>query len=198
MAPTPRRVSARTPYSGVSLAAAHAAAAVRPSEPLYRFLGGADANLLPGADDERAERRRACRQQRRPPGVHDLSGRVPPSFAEALRWGAEIFHRPEERAQRAGATSTSVGDEGGFAPDLGSNREAIELVLSSRSRRRATAPASRWPSPSTRPRARSTPAMASTTSPSEEREEELGRNGRSFGRTGLDALSDHLHRGRPR
>jgi enolase len=52
-----------------------------------------------------------------------------PSFAEALRWGAEIFHTLKKVLGDKGY-ATSVGDEGGFAPNLASNREAIELVLS--------------------------------------------------------------------
>jgi enolase len=51
-----------------------------------------------------------------------------PSFAEALRWGAEIFHTLRDVLADRGLV-TAVGDEGGFAPDLASNREAIELVL---------------------------------------------------------------------
>jgi enolase len=52
-----------------------------------------------------------------------------PSFAEALRWGAEVFHRLQSVLRDKGY-ATSVGDEGGFAPDLSTNRDAIELVLS--------------------------------------------------------------------
>jgi enolase len=51
-----------------------------------------------------------------------------PTVAEALRWGAEIFHALAE-VLRGKGLSTAVGDEGGFAPNLASNREAIELVL---------------------------------------------------------------------
>ena len=51
-----------------------------------------------------------------------------PTFAEALRWGAEIFHRLKQVLKGKGY-STSVGDEGGFAPNLRSNEEAIELVI---------------------------------------------------------------------
>jgi enolase len=51
-----------------------------------------------------------------------------PSFAEALRWGAEVFHGLRRVLHEKGY-STAVGDEGGFAPNLGSNREAIELIL---------------------------------------------------------------------
>jgi enolase len=50
------------------------------------------------------------------------------TFAEALRWGSEIFHGLKKVLSKKGY-ATSVGDEGGFAPNLGSNREAIELVL---------------------------------------------------------------------
>jgi len=111
---------------GASLAAAHAAAAVA-GEPLYRFLGGADAALLPA------------------PMMNVLNGGAhadnnvdlqefmlfplgAPSFAEALRWGAEVFHKLRAVLHAKGY-STAVGDEGGFAPNLKSNREAIELVL---------------------------------------------------------------------
>ena len=51
------------------------------------------------------------------------------SFSEALRWGAEIFHTLKGVLSEKGY-STSVGDEGGFAPNLGSNDEAVELILS--------------------------------------------------------------------
>jgi enolase len=111
---------------GVSLAAAHAAAAAA-GQPLYRWLGGAGAAVLPA------------------PMMNVLNGGAhadnnvdlqefmlyplgAPTFAEALRYGAEVFHRLRSVLQEKGY-STGVGDEGGFAPDLGSNREAIELVL---------------------------------------------------------------------
>ena len=51
-----------------------------------------------------------------------------PTFSEALRWGAEVFHKLRKLLADKGY-ATSVGDEGGFAPNLKSNREAIELVL---------------------------------------------------------------------
>jgi enolase len=51
-----------------------------------------------------------------------------PSFSEALRWGSEIFHGLKKLLSEKGY-ATAVGDEGGFAPNLGSNREAIDLVL---------------------------------------------------------------------
>ena len=111
---------------GVSLAAAHAAAS-EAEVSLYRFLGGDEATLLPA------------------PMMNVLNGGAhadnnvdfqefmlfplaAPSFAEALRWGAEVFHCLKSVLHEKGF-STTVGDEGGFAPDLKSNREAIELLL---------------------------------------------------------------------
>jgi enolase len=112
---------------GVSLAAARAAAAAA-GLPLYRFLGGDEASLLPS------------------PMMNVLNGGAhadntvdlqefmlfpvgAPSFGEALRWGAEVFHRLKAILHERGY-ATAVGDEGGFAPNLKTNREAIELVLS--------------------------------------------------------------------
>jgi enolase len=111
---------------GVSLAAAHAAAAAS-DQPLYRFVGGAEATLLPA------------------PMMNVLNGGAhadnsvdvqefmlyplgAPSFSEALRWGAEVFHTLKKVLLEKGY-STAVGDEGGFAPNLGSNDEALELIL---------------------------------------------------------------------
>jgi enolase len=111
---------------GVSLAAAHAAAAAA-GLPLYRWLGGAGATLLPapmmnvingGAHaDNNVDLQEFM--------LYPLGA---PSFAEAIRYGAEVFHRLRSVLQEKGY-STGVGDEGGFAPNLASNREAIELVL---------------------------------------------------------------------
>jgi enolase len=111
---------------GVSLAAAHAAAASA-GLPLYRFLGGDAAALLPapmmnvlngGAHaDNNVDLQEFM--------IYPLGA---PSFAEALRWGAEIFHVLASVLREKGY-ATAVGDEGGFAPNLASNREAIELVL---------------------------------------------------------------------
>ena len=80
-----------------------------------------------GADDEHPERRQARRQQRRPAGVHGHAGgrRL---FAEALRMGAEVYHALKGVLKKRGL-STAVGDEGGFAPNLGSNAEAIEVII---------------------------------------------------------------------
>ena len=111
---------------GVSLAAAHAAAASA-GAPLYRWIGGARANLLPapmmnvvngGAHaDNNVELQEFM--------LFPLGAAT---FREALRWGAEIFHTLRALLHDKGY-STAVGDEGGFAPDLKSNEEAIELVL---------------------------------------------------------------------
>jgi len=111
---------------GVSLAAAHAAAAAA-NQPLYRWLGGANACLLPapmmnvingGAHaDNNVDLQEFM--------LYPLGA---PTFAEALRYGAEVFHKLRSILQEKGY-GTGVGDEGGFAPNLGSNREAVELVL---------------------------------------------------------------------
>ncbi|MGB8413706.1 MAG: phosphopyruvate hydratase [Candidatus Binatus sp.] len=110
---------------GVSLAAAHAAAASR-GLPLYRYLAP-DAHLLPVPMLNILNG-----------GRHAESGVdfqeymiVPvgaPSFAEALRMGAEIFHALAAVLKTRGF-STTVGDEGGFAPRLRSNEEPLELIL---------------------------------------------------------------------
>ena len=110
----------------VSLAAAHAAAAAQ-GLPLYQFLGGVSGNRLPV------------------PMMNILNGGahaantvdvqefmiVPvgaPSFREALRWCAEIFHALASLLQEQGLT-TSVGDEGGFAPNLSGDEETIACIM---------------------------------------------------------------------
>jgi enolase len=110
---------------GVSLATAKAAA-VSLGMPLYRYIGGAEANLLPV------------------PMMNVLNGGVhadnaldfqefmivpagAPTFAEALRCGAEIFHTLKSALHAAGL-STAVGDEGGFAPAINSAREALDFI----------------------------------------------------------------------
>jgi len=111
---------------GVSLAAAHAAAAAA-AEPLYRWLGGAGSALLPAPmmnvlnGGAHADNSVDCQEFM----LYPLGA---PSFAEALRWGAEVFHTLKKVLHDKGL-STAVGDEGGFAPDLKSNVEAIELLL---------------------------------------------------------------------
>jgi enolase len=111
---------------GVSLAAVHAAAAAA-AVPLYRFLGGADARLLP------APMMNVLNGGAHADNTVDLQEFMlfpvgAPTFSEALRWGAEIFHGLKALLGEKGY-ATAVGDEGGFAPNLESNREAIELVL---------------------------------------------------------------------
>ena len=111
---------------GVSLAAARAAAQ-QSGTSLYTWLGGESAQLLPA------------------PMMNVLNGGAhadnnvdvqefmlfplgAETFAEALRWGAEVFHTLRGVLSDKGY-ATSVGDEGGFAPDLKSNDEAVELLL---------------------------------------------------------------------
>ena len=111
---------------GVSLAVAKAAAAAV-GLPLYRYLGGVNAHTLPT------------------PMMNILNGGkhavnstdfqefmvMPvgaPTFAEGVRWGAEIYHALKDVLHEAGY-STNVGDEGGFAPSLGGNEAAIEVIL---------------------------------------------------------------------
>jgi enolase len=111
---------------GVSLAGAHAQAAEE-RLPLWRYLGGETARVLPV------------------PMLNVLNGGahadnkvdfqefmiVPcgaPTFSESLRIGAEVFHALK-RTLRDRGLSTAVGDEGGFAPDLGSNEEALRMLL---------------------------------------------------------------------
>jgi enolase 1/2/3 len=110
----------------VSMAAARAAAADYGSS-LYRYLGGAAANLLPcpmmnilngGAHaDNNVDFQEFMAM---PVGAQ--------SFSEALRWGVEVFHTLKGVLKKRGY-NTAVGDEGGFAPSLKSNVEAIEVVL---------------------------------------------------------------------
>ena len=113
---------------GVSLAVAQAAA-IEAELPLYRYIGGTNAHVLPV------------------PMMNILNGGshadnsidfqefmiVPlgaDSFSEGLRMGVEIFHNLKSVLKSKGY-STNVGDEGGFAPNIGSNKEAIEIVLQS-------------------------------------------------------------------
>ncbi len=110
----------------VSLASARAAAAEL-EIPLYRYIGGANARVLPvplmniingGAHaDNNVDFQEFMIV---PAGA--------PSFSEALRWGAEVFHTLRSVLKKRGY-STGVGDEGGFAPSLKSNDEAIDAIL---------------------------------------------------------------------
>lgn len=112
----------------VSMAVAHAAA-INAALPLYRYLGGESATNLPV------------------PMMNIINGGshadnsvdlqefmiIPagaPSFSEALRYGAEVFHSLKSVLSKRGL-NTAVGDEGGFAPDLNSNEAAIAVILES-------------------------------------------------------------------
>ena len=111
---------------GVSLAVSKAAAE-ESRQPLYRYIGGVNANTLPmpmmnilngGAHaDNKIDFQEFMIM---PIGAS--------SFSEGLRWGTEIFHHLKSVLKKKGY-STNVGDEGGFAPNIGSNTEAIETVL---------------------------------------------------------------------
>lgn len=111
---------------GISLATAKAAS-VYTSQPLYRYLGGAGANLLPAPmmnivnGGEHADNSVDVQEFMVMPLGFDR-------FSDALRCGCEIFHNLKKVLQDKGL-NTAVGDEGGFAPDLGSNREALELIM---------------------------------------------------------------------
>ncbi len=111
---------------GVSLAVAHAASEAS-DLPLFRYLGGPNAHLLPV------------------PMMNILNGgshadsnvdiqefMIAPigaeSFSEALRWGAEVYHTLKKVLKTKGL-STGLGDEGGFAPNLESNRAALDLIV---------------------------------------------------------------------
>ena len=111
---------------GVSMAVAKAAAS-ETGQHLYRYIGGVSSNTLPI------------------PMMNILNGgshadnnvdvqefMIMPvgasTFSEALRMGVEIFHKLKEVLQSKGM-STNVGDEGGFAPDLGSNEEALQIIM---------------------------------------------------------------------
>lgn len=111
---------------GVSLACAHAAAAAV-GLPLYRYLGGAGARTLP------VPMMNILNGGKHAVNSTDLQEfMIMPvgadSFAEALRWGAETYHALKKVLKKKGY-STNVGDEGGFAPSLGANAEAIEVIL---------------------------------------------------------------------
>ena len=110
---------------GVSLAVARAAADSA-GLPLFRYVGGPNAHLLPV------------------PMMNILNGGAhadsnvdiqefmiapigAPTFADALRWGAEVYHALKSVLKSKGL-NTGLGDEGGFAPDLGANQEALDLI----------------------------------------------------------------------
>ena len=111
---------------GVSLATAHAGASYC-EMPLYRYLGGSNARLLPAPmmnilnGGEHADN-----------SVDIQEFMVMPlgfeTFSESLRCGCEIFHNLKKVLQDK-KLNTAVGDEGGFAPDLGANAEAFDVIL---------------------------------------------------------------------
>ena len=111
---------------GVSLATAHAAAA-QLGVPLFRYLGGPNAKVLPvpmmnilngGAHSDA------------PIDIQEfmIMPKGASSFREALRMGAEVFHALKG-VLKANKLSTAVGDEGGFAPALKSNEHALEVIV---------------------------------------------------------------------
>ena len=111
---------------GVSLAAAHAAAAETGS-PLYRYVGGANAHVLPVPmmnvinGGEHADNNVDLQEfMVMPVGAA--------SFSEGLRWGVETYHALKRVLADRGL-STAIGDEGGFAPNLASNEEALTLLV---------------------------------------------------------------------
>jgi enolase len=110
----------------VSMATARAAA-ISQMTPLYRYLGGVGANLLP-VPQMNILNGGAHADNSVDPQEFMIVPFGAPTFAEALRWGAEVFHTLKGVLKKRGY-STSVGDEGGFAPNLKSNEEALEVVL---------------------------------------------------------------------
>jgi enolase len=112
---------------GVSLAVARAAA-VATQLPLFRYLGGAAANCLPVPMFNILNGGAHANWQGTDFQEFMIAPVGAPSFAEALRWGAEIYHQLKKVLKDAGL-STGVGDEGGFAPTLKRNADAVDLIL---------------------------------------------------------------------
>ncbi|MHC4777193.1 MAG: phosphopyruvate hydratase [Planctomycetota bacterium] len=111
---------------GVSLAVARAAAAFT-CQPLYRYLGGAAANVIPVPmmnilnGGKHADNNVDIQEfMVVPAGASD--------FAQALRMGAEIYHNLK-KILKSRSQATGVGDEGGFAPNLASNEDALKLIM---------------------------------------------------------------------
>ena len=112
---------------GVSLAVAHAAAASQ-EMPLYRYLGGVHARVLPVPMMNILNGGTHTNWQSTDIQEFMIAPTGAPNFAEALRWSAEIYQSLKKVLKDKGY-STNVGDEGGFAPALKSNGEAIEVIL---------------------------------------------------------------------
>ncbi len=112
---------------GVSLAVAHAAAASL-GMPLYRYLGGVHAHVLPVPMMNILNGGTHTNWQSTDIQEFMIAPTGASSFAEALRWSAEIYQALKKVLKDKGY-STNVGDEGGFAPALKSNAEAIEVIL---------------------------------------------------------------------
>jgi enolase len=110
----------------VSLAAARACACGY-GMPLYRYLGGAGAHVLPTPfmNIINGGKHGANNLEFQEFMITPLGA---PTFADAVRWGAEVFHSLKSLLKAAGK-STGVGDEGGFSPEFKGNREAIETIL---------------------------------------------------------------------
>ena len=111
---------------GVSMALAHASANSL-NMPLYAYLGGIHAHLLP------TPMMNIMNGGKHAIGSTDFQEFMvmplgAPTFAEALRWGAEIYHNLKKVLHDKGYPTT-VGDEGGFAPSLGSNQAALDVIM---------------------------------------------------------------------
>jgi enolase len=95
--------------------------------PLYRYVGGPNARVLP-VPFMNIVNGGAHADNKVDPQEFMIAPHGATTFAEALRMGAEVFHNLKAILKKKGY-STAVGDEGGFAPDLKSNEEALELIL---------------------------------------------------------------------
>ncbi|MEM1389334.1 MAG: phosphopyruvate hydratase, partial [Pseudomonadota bacterium] len=113
---------------GVSLATAKAAADYC-TQPLYRYVGGTSARILPVPmmniinGGEHADNPIDIQEFMIMPVAAD-------TIREAVRWGSEIFHTLKKELTAAGL-ATGIGDEGGFAPDISSTRDALDFILKS-------------------------------------------------------------------
>jgi len=112
---------------GVSMAVARAAAA-SVGLPLFRYLGGSSANLLPVPMFNILNGGVHANWQSTDLQEFMIAPVGAPNFREALRWGAETYHALKGLLKSAGL-STGVGDEGGFAPAFKKNSDAVEIIL---------------------------------------------------------------------